>query len=632
MSADLELIPQWQGKNGVATITAKLGEQVIVVQRIDTSEPEERLALAKAICKGRPGLKQKAIVETLLKIAADRPSGSSRGEGNLTEMLVKLAEGAVLFHDHNQTAYAKVRVADHFEVMKVKSNLFRLWLRGKLKREKDRSANGEALKEAIEEIESAALFDGKAEKVFVRVGEKDGKVYLDLADERWRCVEIDADGWRILDNSPVSFIRPKGQLPLSPPVKGGTIDDLRALLNTKDEGDFVLIVAWLIGCLHPRGPYPLLILNGEQGSAKSTSAKTAKDLIDPTSIGLRGETKDQRDFMITASNGWILCLDNVSHIHGWLSDALCRLATGGGLSARALYSDADETIFDAKRPAILNGIEDFVTRSDLISRCLIVTLSPIPDSMRKTEAEITSAFEQSRPRILGALLDSVSHAIRTKDTTILPSKPRLADFALWVASAELALGWKAGTFIEAFEGNRAGANETAIESSPIGSAMLSFVEGLSAAWEGTARALLAELEKIILPPGVASNAFQKPYGWPKSPKALSNELRRLSPNLREAGIDIAFDRGTDRKRTRVIRVAQHGEDSSEAPQNQTTPGHADGADGGFPTLSEALDRVKSWPEGLRDDFEELALKLEAEGHDRPDAEALAYEQLRRKAG
>lgn len=63
----------------------------------------------------------------------------------------------------------------------------------------------------------------------------------------------------------------------------------------------------------------------------------------------------------------------------WISDTLCRLATGGGFAVRRLYSDMDEVLFDAARPVILNGIEDIVTRPDLADRAVFLTLEPIPE-------------------------------------------------------------------------------------------------------------------------------------------------------------------------------------------------------------------------------------------------------------
>ena len=111
----------------------------------------------------------------------------------------------------------------------------------------------------------------------------DGRIYLDLCDEAWRAVEIDSAGWRVIDTPPVRFRRTAGMLPLPKPVTGGSIEDLRPYLNVRSNTDFVLIVAWALAALRDRGPYPVLALFGEHGTAKSTLAKILRALIDPNS-------------------------------------------------------------------------------------------------------------------------------------------------------------------------------------------------------------------------------------------------------------------------------------------------------------------------------------------------------------
>jgi hypothetical protein len=127
----------------------------------------------------------------------------------------------------------------------------------------------------------------------------------------------------------------------------------------------------------------------------------------------------------------VLAFDNVAGLPAWISDTLCRLSTGGGFAVRQLYTDQDETLFDASRPVILNGIEDFVTRPDLADRAIFLTLEPIPEERCKPEAEILADFEAAHPRILGALLDVVAHGLRELPRAKLARLPRMADFTLW---------------------------------------------------------------------------------------------------------------------------------------------------------------------------------------------------------
>ncbi len=268
-------------------------------------------------------------------------------------------------------------------------------------------------------IEAKAHFDAPERVVHIRVGGLDERLYLDLGDETWRAVEIDATGWRVIDNPPVRFRRAAGMQPLPVPVAGGSIETLRSFLNVQSDTDFVLVVAWALACLRNRGPYPVIVLSGEQGSAKSTFSAILRALLDPNTAPLRALPREDRDLFIAASNGHVLAFDNVSGLPAWISDTLCRLATGGGFAVRQLYTDQDEVLFDAARPVILNGIEDIVTRPDLADRAVFLTLEPIPEERRRPEAELWAAFEAERPRILGVLLDAVVEGLKRLPETRL---------------------------------------------------------------------------------------------------------------------------------------------------------------------------------------------------------------------
>src|ERR1700730_1732482 len=221
--------------------------------------------------------------------------------------------------------------------------------------------------------------------------------------------------------------------PMPIPVSGGSVDTLRSFLNVQSDADFVLVVAWALACLRDRGPYPVIVLSGEQGSAKSTFSGILRALLDPNTAPLRALSRENRDLFIAANNGHVLAFDNVSGLPDWISDTLCRLATGGGFAVRQHYSDQDEVLFDAARPVILNGIEEIVTRPDLADRAVFLTLQPMPEERRRPEAELWAAFEAERPRILGVLLDAVAQGLKRLPETRLEKLPRMADFALWAA-------------------------------------------------------------------------------------------------------------------------------------------------------------------------------------------------------
>jgi hypothetical protein len=209
----------------------------------------------------------------------------------------------------------------------------------------------------------------------VRVAEHEGAIYLDLADELWRSVEVTRAGWRVIDDPPVRFRRSRGMLSLPEPKSGGSINLLRPFLNIADDDDFTLVVGWLVMALRGRGPFPVLVLTGAAGSGKSTRARFCRQIIDPNRAPLRRPPRDEVDLMIAANHGHVVAYQNLSYLPPWLSDALCTLATGGGLSKRELYTDGDEVILVATRPVILEGIESFVVRGDLLDRSIIRSLT-----------------------------------------------------------------------------------------------------------------------------------------------------------------------------------------------------------------------------------------------------------------
>jgi len=390
----------------------------------------------------------------------------------------------------------------------------------------------------------------------IRIGGLGDKLYLDLGDEGWRAVEIDSEGWRVVDEPPVRFRRAAGMQALPTPLPGGSIETLRRFLNVQGDNDFILVVAWALAVLRNSGPYPVIVLSGEQGSAKSTFSAVLRSLLDPNTAPLRALPREDRDLFIAANNGHVLAFDNVSGLPAWISDTLCRLATGGGFAVRQLYTDQDEVLFDAARPVILNGIEDIVTRPDLADRAIFLTLEPIPEERRRPEKALWDEFNAARPQLLGTLIDAVSHGLRRLPDTRLDRLPRMADFALWATACETAL-WTAGTFGAAYAGNRDEAVDSVIEADPVGSAVRSLM-GARTEWTGTASDLLGALAEEV------GEKVRKSNDWPSSPRALSGRVRRAATFLRKVGVDITFER-EGRARTRTIRIARKPERAAARP-------------------------------------------------------------------
>ncbi len=488
---------------------------------------------------------------------ASTESAKSRGQAT---MLIDLTTEVQFFHDGKGDTFVTVPAQDHLETYPIKSKAFQRWLAGQFWTQYHKAPNSQAVKNALATLESKALFDGPQEHVAVRLAECHGAIWLDLADRQWRAVKITRDGWEVVSSAPVRFLRPRGVLALPEPVSGGSVESLRRLVNLGGKDDWVLLASWILAALRPKGPYPILAVSGEQGSAKSTLCRLVRAVVDPNIAPLRTVPREVRDLMIAASNSWVLAYDNLSDIPPWLSDALCRLATGGGFSTRELYTDDDEIIFDAMRPVLINGIEELATRSDLLDRAICLYLPTIPDGLRRTEQQLFADFEQQRPHILGAFLDAVAKALQQLPNVRLAKPPRMADFSVWATAGESGLGLEPGAFLSAYGANREDANGLALEACVLAPAIQEFIAERDI-WEGTAQDLLDEMEDMD-----ASGKLKGRRDWPKSPQGLGKRLRRIAPNLRRIGIEVDFDRGTGKARKRLIRLFKGHNPPSESSE------------------------------------------------------------------
>lgn len=514
-----------EASNGKAE-TIRETMEVIFPRMVDLSEAEVEqvfAALKKATGTGikalradwRDYLRSKGLLE-----------GREDSVGTLIVGLA-LSAGIDLWHDPENAAWLTTTAGEHHPI---RSRAARLHLARLYHDKHGKAAHAQGLQDAIQTLEAHACFKGEQHQSFVRVAEANGRVYLDLANAAWELIEIAADGWRVIPalGAPVRFRRARGMLPLPTPQNGGSIKELAKLLGVGAE-NALLLTGWLVGALNPSGPYPILILEGEQGVGKSVLAGLLRGLIDPNIAGLRSTPKEEGDLIIAAVNSHMLNFDNLSGLPAWLSDALCRLATGVGFAKRQLYSDGEEAIFCACRPIILNGIDSIATRHDLADRSIVLGLQPIPTEGRRSEKEICAEVARAHPQLLGALLDAIACALRRKAEVRL-TPPRMADFAIFVAAAEPALGCAEGDFIKAYEGNRKELVEQSLANDPVAQAVLAELDKHNGHWEGTATELYSALT-------VMGGSIHYRI---KNAQGMANALRRMAPALRAAGVSVEF--------------------------------------------------------------------------------------------
>jgi hypothetical protein len=425
------------------------------------------------------------------------------------------------------------------------SSEFDGWLRLKAEDNLKEPPDAELINKVKSQLAAEVRQNHKEHQVFTRVAhDLDGHIVIDLGQANNDAVCITENGWQIIKDHGTHFRRTNntGALPY-PAKKGGNVSLLRPFINVANEDDFILFVALIIGALRGKGPFAYLALFAEQGSAKTTTGELYKTLLDPVKRALTlSPPRDARDLAIMAQNNYILSFDNISKLQPWLSDALCRLATGGGFVTRELYTNAGEVIFDAQRSVCLNGITEFTERGDLLDRSIVLALPAIPEDQRKRIEDFWREFRGVWPEVFAGLLDAVSVGLKNRHTVRLERRPRMADFAEWVVACEPALPWPPGAFLEAYERNRGHAVRIGLDAEPIAQPLIDFVEHRKH-YEGSASELLGDIKGLN---GMAEDA--RPIGWPVDGKSLSSALDRIAPLLRKVGVEVNKGQRTSAKR------------------------------------------------------------------------------------
>ena len=442
-----------------------------------------------------------------------------------------------LWHTPTGEAWTTVHNGKGYVNFAIDDPRFEIWLVN-LWRNKGYDAPGrEGMGKVLANLRARAIYDGEEHKTLIRVaGSLDREVYIDLGGPDWKALKLSPAGWGIVERPPVKFRRGAGTQALPVPDESGSVDDIWDWFNCQSDEDRMLFLTWLIGALQPNGPYPVLILSGPPGSAKTTTAKYARRLIDPNTVLVSGAPTDERDLTSIVPNSWVLAFDNISKIQAWLSDRLCMIATGSGIRERQLHTNAGEVLIEACRPIILNGIGDLTTRSDLADRGILVSLEP-PKRRRaefidtKDGKSLESEFVTALPGLLGGLFGVFCATMRVYRAGVEhpAGNPRMVDFAILGNAVGKVMGWEPGAFDEAYAGNRSEADEISLEDCPIWSPLQMVFPAGRDEWTGTA----TDLKKDILAVTDSAEKRKKFHAMP--PSSYAQHLQRIASLLNKLG-------------------------------------------------------------------------------------------------
>lgn len=480
----------------------------------------------------------------LKAVAPDDPAAKLNSTEWAVLSIIHLASDDELFHDESGNAYVTCPYkGGPAETFLITSDQYRHVLRRRYNGATSRVASEEAISLAISELTSRAILESPQFKVHVRVATKDSKYYLDLCNDKRQAVEISKEGWQIVEvPDGVRFVRPTNLRALPTPQRGGGIELLRKYITVND-GDWPLILAWLVCAMRPDIACAALVMIGSAGSGKSNQLELLASTFHPTAapepkdFTVPGVPKSLDDLMVTAFNTWIVGVDNVSLISQSLSDCLCCLITGAARGTRALYSDNGLSVFTVRRPIMLASTAQVISASDLADRCLIVEVPAIKN--RIAEHTLWSEFRKDRPKILGALLDGFVEGLRSMESVDLTDPPRMMDFAKFATAAETAFGLERGATIKAMKARQASIAEEAVADSPLAQRL---IELATEGFEGTATELITKLGES--------------EEWSTSPRKFRNQLNLVIPDLRKLGIKID-QRKKDGKTVWTLTAAEH---------------------------------------------------------------------------
>ena len=463
-----------------------------------------------------------------------------------------------IFKDKEDNSYVEVFIDDHWECYLVASKRFKQRLRHEYYRYFRKVLSSDtSLNAFIAHLDASAVFQKHYENVGLRVCGDMQTISVDLTDSEWRAVDITADGWQVVDKAKHKLVRSSGMQALPLPAPNGALDELRELLFV-DDTTWALLAGFLVMCFHPSGPYPILHLVAEQGAGKSNTARMLKSIVDPHSTMLRSDCKDEHNLFIACATTRLPIFDNLSYLSQQMSDSFCRVATGGTFATRMLYEQDQEKSITIIRPVILTSINEVATRSDLLSRSILINLPRIPDGKRISEQVIQQRLDDMRPRLLTALFNAVSHGLKKLQSGSLEfdALTRMLDFEKWVMACEEGLGLEEGEFQAALYENRRLINEVALSATVLPKLVIKLIS-IKKDVEARATELLQMISEL------ADESDLRAKDYPKTSSILGKQLKRIQPDLRTVGIHMEESRkGNDGQRYyRIYTKAENGDET-----------------------------------------------------------------------
>jgi hypothetical protein len=484
------------------------------------------------------------VCEPVLESQRLVPATPQRLPGNLK--LIVGQDGHVYLHDRGSSNPRAMRLGSLAANATIRSALAAV----------GRNVNRTEWAELNQEFMAWAELYGERIPVWYRVAPlPDGHgIEIDLGDAKDTRVRITPGNVTLpVQGSQVVFYRSQRTRPMATPATVGNLDRLKKYVNLHPI-EYVLFVAWLAYTLaHPKvasTKFLILVLQGGQGSGKTSLCNNViLKLLDPSVIGVQRMPANEKDFAIAVQNSHVVAFDNVRGFKSSISDLFCIVSTGGQVTSRQLYTDAEQSVLQLHGALVLNGIHSFVQQSDLAQRCLTLQLQPITGEKRRSDADLLQELEEDLPAIQRGLFDLIANIFQHLPTAKVVASERMIDFVKWLAAMEAAQGAPSGVFQSEYSNLLQQGQMDSLLDNPLAAEVLTFAEGLkNGVWRGTPTELFEHLNESF------PYSTTRSREWPANPITLSKRLVGLQASLLTQGVRIELARG----RQRTITITKVG--------------------------------------------------------------------------
>ena len=363
-------------------------------------------------------------------------------------------------------------------------------------------------------------------------------VYLDMADEANRVIEIAGGTWRIVAESPLMFRRTELTTAMPDPEPGGDIAQLWTHVNVSEADRPLLLAVMVDALINPDTPKPVTGFMAEHGTAKSTCTRRLVALVDPSEVPLHSVPRDEGHWISAAVGSWMVAIDNLSSIPHWLSDSICRASTGDGDVKRALYTDDGLAVVKFRRSIAINGIDVGGLRGDLADRIVLVELQRIPEEQRLPESEVEARWGADYAGVFGALLDLAAEVHGMLPNLPAGPLPRMADFARVLICVDKITG---SNGMQRYRDRLSRAMTDSAVSDP-------FVAHIVDSRYRTP-STGATSSQILIDVNREGAVTSPPKEWPRTARTVTTVLTRNAPALRAMGWAVDNDGGRNEQKS-----------------------------------------------------------------------------------